>query len=103
MTSSIAGQTWLVRGCGAQGLILSVLFCFVLFCVLLVLLVMVLLAVLEFENGSREEELSVVFMLQRGNFRMVGVAPSSLRAVWLIHLKPDCVRRCESSSVFPAS
>ena len=61
----------------------------VLFCVLLLLLVVVLPAVLEFENGSREEELFVVLMLQRDNFWMVGVACSSLRAVQLICWMPD--------------
>ena len=43
-----------------------------------------LLAVLEFENGSREEELFVVFMSQGGNFWMFGVACMVLRAVGLI-------------------
>ena len=50
------------------------LFCFVLFCVLLLLLLVVLLVVLEFENGSREEEFLLFSMSQHGNFRMVGVA-----------------------------
>ena len=37
-------------------------FCCVLLCVLLLLLLVVLLAVLEFENGSREEELLLFFV-----------------------------------------
>ena len=41
---------------------------------------MVLLAVLEFENGSREEEFLLFFMSQRGDFRMVGVACVVLRS-----------------------
>ena len=43
-----------------------------------------LLAVLEFENGSREEELLLFSMSQRGGFRMVGVACVVPRAVRLI-------------------
>ena len=72
-----------VRECDACG---SVSFVFVAFCfcVLLLLLLVVLLVVLEFENGSREEELLLFFVSQRGDFRMVGVACVALRAVRLI-------------------
>ena len=55
---------------------------------------MVLLVVLEFENGSQEEELFVVLMSWHGNFRIAGVARSLLRAVWLICSKPDWVGVC---------
>ena len=50
----------LVRECNTCG---SVSFVFVAFCfcVLLLLLLVVLLVVLEFENGSREEELLLFF------------------------------------------
>ena len=51
---------------------------------LLLLLLTVLLVVLEFENGSREGELLLFFLSQRGDFRMVGVACVVLRAVRLI-------------------
>ena len=37
----------------------------------------VLRVVLEFENGSREEEFLLFCMSQRGDFRMVGVACDS--------------------------
>ena len=50
---------------------------------------MVLLVVLEFENGSREEELLLFSMSQCGDFRMVGVARVVLRAVRLICWMPD--------------
>ena len=50
---------------------------------------MVLLAVLEFENGSREEEFLLFSMSQRGDFRMVGVPCMMLRAVRLICWMPD--------------
>ena len=55
VTSGFAEWTHLVRECNAHG---SVSFVFVAFCfcVLLWLLLVVLLVVLEFENGSREEE-----------------------------------------------
>ena len=56
---------------------------------LLMLLLVVLLVVLEFENGSQEEEPFVVVMSQRGDFRMVVVARSALRAVRLICLMPN--------------
>ena len=50
---------------------------------------MVLLAVLEFENGSREEELLLFFVSQCGDFRMVGVACVALRSVRLICWMPN--------------
>ena len=50
---------------------------------------MVLLVVLEFENGSREEELLLFCVSQRGDFRMVGVACVVFRAVRLICRMPD--------------
>ena len=56
---------------------------------LLLLLLVVSLVVLEFENGSRGEELLLFSMSQRGDFRMVGVACMVLRAVWLICQMPD--------------
>ena len=59
-------------------------FCCVLFCVFVVASLVVLLVVLEFENGSREEEFLLFSMSQRGDFRMVGVACVALRAVRLI-------------------
>ena len=60
MTSGFAEWTCLVHECDTHG---SVSFVFVAFCfcVLLLLLLAVLLAVLEFENGSREEELLLFF------------------------------------------
>ena len=64
-------------------------FCCVLFGALLLLLLAVLLAVLEFENGSREEELLLFSMSLRGDFRMVRVACVVLRAVRLICWMPD--------------
>ena len=54
------------------------------FCVFVVASPVVLLVVLEFENGSREAELLLFFMSQRGDFRMVGVACAVFRAVRLI-------------------
>ena len=50
----------------------------------LFLLFLLLLVVLEFENGSREEEFLLFSMSQRGDFWMAGVACMVLRAVWLI-------------------
>ena len=55
----------------------------------LLLLLAVLPVVLEFENGSREEELLLFSMLWRGDFRMVGVVCAMLRAVGLICWMPD--------------
>ena len=59
-----------------------VCFCCVLFCVLLFFLIAVLLAVLEFENGSHEEELLLFSLSLRGNFRMVGQALAQRIAVF---------------------
>ena len=53
-----------------------------------------LLHIVLFENGSQEEEVFVVLMSQRGVFRMVSVACSSLRAVWLICFQPEWVGVC---------
>ena len=55
----------------------------------LFLLFLLLLVVLEFENGSREEEFLLFSMSQRGDFRMVGVACAALRAVRLICWMPN--------------
>ena len=68
-------------------------FCCVLFCVFVVVVasLVVLPVVLEFENGSRDEELLLFSMSQRGDFRMVGVACVVLRAVRLICWMPDCL------------
>ena len=67
---------------------------------------MVLLVVLEFENGSGEEEHFVVFVSQRGNFQMVRVVCVILRAVRLICSMPEwfglSVVSCGLSSVLPA-
>ena len=68
-----------VRECDACG---SVSFVFVAFCfcVLLLLLLVVLLVVLEFENGSREEELllfSVVVPIRSSLHALVAVAAIS--------------------------
>ena len=64
--------------------------------------------VLEFENGSREEELFVVFVSQRGNFRMVGVDAqgfganlSDARLVWFVHRQLWFVI-CPSCAVIPS-
>ena len=59
-------------------------FCCVLFCALLLLLGLVLLVFLEFENGSREEEL----------VWMVGVARLSLGTMWLTCSKSNWVGVC---------
>ena len=59
-------------------------FCCVLFCVFDVASPVVLLVVSEFENGSREAELLLFSMSQRGDFRMVSVACAALRAARLI-------------------
>ena len=64
-------------------------FCCVLFCVFVVASLVVLLVVLEFENGSRDAELLLFSMSQRGDFWMVGVVRAALRAVRLICWMPD--------------
>ena len=56
MISGFAEWIYLVRECNTYGSV-SFVFCCVLFCVFVVASLVVLLAVLEFENGSREEEL----------------------------------------------
>ena len=55
MISGFAEWTYLVGECNAHGSV-SFVFCCVLFCVFVVASLVVLLVVLEFENGSREEE-----------------------------------------------
>ena len=86
--SGFAEWMYLARECNAHGSV-SFVFCCVLFCVLLLLLLAVSLAVLEFENGSQEEELLLFSMSQHGNFWMVSVACVVLRAVRLICWMPD--------------
>ena len=55
MISGFAEWTCLVRECNAYGSV-SFVFCCVLFCVFVVASPVVLLVVLEFENGSRDED-----------------------------------------------
>ena len=58
-------------------------------CVFVVASLVALPVVLEFENGSRDEDLLLFSMSQRGDFWMVGVACVVLRAVRLICWMPD--------------